>query len=389
MPNHNRNAGNAIAFVVIAAVIVYGSLYPFRYRGNGLPIGALDFLLHSWRTWDRRGDLLANVLLYVPFGFFAARALPIRLQTATRVALSLLAGATLSVGMELCQFRIAGRITSMGDVYANAIGTTSGAVTGAVLSGTWRWPLLADIAEQPAAAMLIAGWLGYRLYPYVPTIDLHKYWRAIKPVFSISVPPSFDLLRFTIVWLLMARLVESIFGRSRWLLLFPVLIGTEIVGRVLVVNSRLQLSDVTGAVLALLLSPLLRRMPFCMAVFAGLWLCLIVALRLEPFTFSVATRHFGWVPFLGLMRGSIAIAVQSFCEKFVLFGGLIWLLDHAGLGLKRATIGTATVLFATSVAQTHLPGRSAEITDPVMALLIGGLFALLAASLPRRRKALA
>ena len=109
---------------------------------------------------------------------------------------------------------------------------------------------------------------------------------------------------------------------------------------------------------------------------AVLFLGLVVAGRLEPFRFG-SPGSYGWVPFLPLMRGSIAVAVQPFCEKVLLFGGLIWLLDRAGLGLKAATLLTATVLFATSLAQLHLPGRSASITDPVMALLIGGMFGLI------------
>ena len=49
---------------------------------------------------------------------------------------------------------------------------------------------------------------------------------------------------------------------------------------------------------------------------------------------------------------------------------------RAGLGAGSATTLTALMLLATGYAQTWLPGRSAEITDAVIALAIGGAFHL-------------
>lgn len=369
-------AAGAIALIIVAALIAYGSLYPFHWRDRHEAVGAVSFLLGTWRTWDRRGDLLANIILYLPFGFFGVHAVPSRLGRAARLALPILAGACFSVAMELMQFHIAGRVTSMGDVYANTIGTALGAAAGTMFIAPWRWAVLADLAGHAVEAMLIAAWLGYRLYPFVPTIDLHKYWRAIRPLIMAPSLPGLELPRFTILWLVIAWLTESIFGPRRWLLLFPLLAGTEMAGRIIVVHGRLTLPDIAGAVLAGVLWLMLRRIPGRTALLAVLWLALVVGSRLAPFTFTASARAFGWVPFAGFLRGSIAVAAQSLCEKFLLFGGLIWLLHKAGLGLLSATGFTATLLVATSLAQMHLPGRSAGITDAVMTLVIGGVFVL-------------
>jgi len=43
------------------------------------------------------------------------------------------------------------------------------------------------------------------------------------------------------------------------------------------------------------------------------------------------------------------------------------------------------VLFATSLAETYLPGRSAEITDALMALLIGAIIAVVKTPAEGRR----
>lgn len=56
---------------------------------------------------------------------------------------------------------------------------------------------------------------------------------------------------------------------------------------------------------------------------------------------------------------------------------MIWLLNRAGLRLPISTLLAAALLLATSLAECWLPGRSAEITDAVMALVLGGVFAVL------------
>jgi hypothetical protein len=76
------------------------------------------------------------------------------------------------------------------------------------------------------------------------------------------------------------------------------------------------------------------------------------------------------------MQGSIDVDVLSFLEKFFLYGGLIWLLGEAGLSRRAAAGIVAATLLATSIAETYLPHRSAEITDALMAILIAVIFAL-------------
>ena len=67
----------------------------------------------------------------------------------------------------------------------------------------------------------------------------------------------------------------------------------------------------------------------------------------------------------------------SFFEKVFLYGSLLFLLTEAGVRLGISSLLVASSLFATSWLETYLPGRSAEITDAVMALLIALIFALL------------
>lgn len=223
-------------------------------------------------------------------------------------------------------------------------------------------------------------WFGYRLYPYVPVSGLRKYIRAFAPF--VMGPPlaTIDMVRFTIVWIGIGTILNALYGFRRAWILLVLLIVAEFVGRILIIDATLQPADILGAGLALALAPLLlREGGQCLAIIAFAFACMIVVARLQPFVFRAASGAFGWVPFASFLNGSVGFAIQAYCEKFFQYGGLIWLLRHAGLRTASATALTATLLFAISLAETHLPGRSAEITDAVMALVIGGVFALLTA----------
>jgi hypothetical protein len=136
----------AIVLLLVTTVILFGSLFPFEYYEGSFPGGPLAYLLSTWREWDHGGDLLANILLYLPFGFLTVWALPRRLSAAVRALIATLAGTALAGGMETAQFFDVGRVTSLGDVYANGIGAGIGAVAAAL----W-WPLAGKFAGDRSA----------------------------------------------------------------------------------------------------------------------------------------------------------------------------------------------------------------------------------------------
>lgn len=140
-------AACAIVLLLLTTVILYGSLFPFEYYEGSYPGGPLAYLLSTWREWNHSGDLLSNILLYLPFGFFATCALPRRLSRAARALIATLAGTALAGSIETAQFYDVGRVTSMGDMYANGIGAGIGAVIAALY-----WPLVGELATDRSAA---------------------------------------------------------------------------------------------------------------------------------------------------------------------------------------------------------------------------------------------
>jgi VanZ family protein len=370
------------AFVVLAIIaigIVLGSLYPFAFRVPPRGDGAFTTLIETWAIIPSRGDILANILLYIPLGLFAVLAQRPPVSVFRSLFFVIAMGGVLSVLIELSQYFDEGRVTNAFDVYTNSFGTAIGAITGRTLRGNVPTVSLSPLISKPIPTLLIMSWVAYRLYPYVPAINLHKYWNALKPVVVSPSLNAFDLYRYTVIWLTLFVLIAALVGERRAKLLAPLFSACMLLAKVLIISATLSVAEIAGAVLATCLGPILalnRRWRGC--ILAVLLSGYVIAERLEPFDFLSVGRAFGWVPFASFLgSGSLVVNTLSFFEKAFLYGGLLFLWTEAGLHLGLSAVLVASVLFTTSWLEIYLPGRSAEITDGVMALLIALIFGLL------------
>jgi len=372
---HNANEPHsghiALALAIVVIGIVFGSLYPFAYRVPPEGAGPLHALLASWPVPPGRGDALANILLYIPFGLFATLALRHRSRLYGGLLAVVVVGGVLSTAMELAQYFDEGRVTSAADVYTNTLGTAIGAAAGSIFRFNTRFLTVDRLLANPVPTMLLATWAAYRLFPYEPTIDLHKYWHTVEPLLGWPTLRTYDLYRHTVVWLTIA-------GGRRSMILAVSFAAGVLAAKVLIIDAWLSIAEVAGAALAICLQPAFealgrRGLVLLAALLAGY----IVTERLEPFAFLPTAHHFGWMPFASFLSGSLRVNVLSFLEKVFLYGSLMFLATEVGMRLGVAALLLATMLLATSWIEIYLPGRSAEITDAVMALLVAALFSLL------------
>lgn len=368
----------AIVTAGLAAMIAYGSLYPFDFSVPAAGPGPLNALLSTWADRPGRGDFLANILLYMPFGFFGTLTLQ-QSRPVSRFFRPMLLGSLLSISMELAQYYDIGRVTAATDVYANVAGTALGSASGIIFGRNFRWTLVDQIAANRIPALILCAWVAYRLYPFVPTIDLHKYWVTLKPIVLAPHLSAYDLFRHSAIWLAVYTLVVKI-GRPllRPWLLIPFFATAVLVSKVLIITTTLSLAEIGGAIVAYVIWAVFgRNRRAYLALAVVMFSASVVAQRLEPFQFTAQSVPFGWIPFRSFMQGSIEIDVLAFLEKFFLYGGWIWLLDEAGISRPAAVGAVVGTLFATSIAEMYLPERSAEVTDAAMALIIAAVFALI------------
>lgn len=381
--------GRRLALVaLVTAAILYGSLYPFGLQS--LPAG-VDIAAALWAASTlppgSRGDLLANLLLYVPLGLFLA--LLQRGRVALRVAAAGLGGLVLSGAVEIAQLFVAGRTTSIWDLLLNTMGTLLGAgaaLAGQAAAGRARAGRAGaygagsyGAALEPAAALLLLCWLGYRLYPYVPSLDLQEWRDSVKPVLLHPVFEPVRTLRLAVAWVVAARLLEAVAGRRATLLLLPAVLCGSLAAEVVIVDNDLTLAEVLGVTLALPGWLLLGTLPWrrADAVLLGALLTVVLADRLEPFRFDRVAVSFEWVPFRSLLAGHWGHGLQVMLQKLFLYGCSLWLARRLGVGPWPATALLALLLGGTSIAQIWIPDRSAEVTDVLLALIAAATLALL------------
>ena len=128
-----NDSSYALISAGVRAIVLYGSLYPFQFRNNAGANGPFRALVQTWHAPIHRGDFIANILLYLPFGFFPAQAVR-SLPKLRRIALVICGGLALSVSMELAQFYDAGRVSGLADVYADVSGALLGAAVAVIVS---------------------------------------------------------------------------------------------------------------------------------------------------------------------------------------------------------------------------------------------------------------
>ncbi len=374
---HKRRFTASFALITLAVVtvIAYGSLYPFHFESrSGSPLRALAA---TYPLRDSRGDFIANILLYLPFGFFAMQALR-RRAGAWQVAGVTFAGMLLSTSMELLQFYVPGRETSLADVCSNTIGSILGAGAGLLLHQRFGAHILKPLRRHQSSGLILVCWLGYRLFPYAPVIDLHKYWHAIRPLLVAPELPPLNLYRHTVIWLVLALVLDELFDTAWKYIVFPLSVALLLCSRIVIVDAILSPAEALGAAIAVLCwFGFLARLPVRKSVLFVLFVILVIVQALEPFHFSSSARPFTWVPFQGFLHGSIALNAQSFLEKTFLYGSLVWLAVRAGWRWKTAVSVCGALVFALHLFQVYIPGRSAEITDVIILLMMSGVIRLL------------
>jgi VanZ family protein len=357
----------AILTAGVAALIVYGSLFPFEFYDRGSFADAVHYLLLTRATWFDRGDALSNIFLYIPLGLFGARAME-RVSPLVRVLTIALAGCALSVAIEITQFWDLSRATEMSDVTANL----AGALVGAIVEVLVRNGPLRRLESRPFPVLLLAAAAGMWLYPYVPSLHPSRWANAVT--FALAEP--FDAIAFfrqTVFWLTVAALLEELMGPRARVWLFAAIL-VVLGARFAIPASSPTFMDAAGALAGVILwtfaiSKLRAHTTIVAAVFAAY----VVVEALRPFQWLPSPRHFQWMPFLSFMNGPRGSGSRTFLEKTFTYGSLVWLVQRSGISWRIATIASVTLVLLLRLAQVWLPGRSAEITDALMTLILAAV----------------
>jgi VanZ family protein len=360
----------------IVALILYVTLTPFDFSftsGN-----AVRHLIHAWPNrlgWAFARDAAINVGLFIPLGVAACVTYARYWRRGTAVAATLAHGAILSFGIEVLQYYEVARYSSLSDLVFNSMGTLIGAWLGLIYQR--RIEGIARTAWKrgaPAGVLLAACWLTSQFYPFVPILRSGQFSRGWARL--ISAPISWvEVAGSAAGWFVFALALRAIWGKLPWA--WFALCVLAVPARMVIWDRALTQSELAGAFLALALWLILSE-SYRPGVGWVLMVAAVVLRELAPFDFGGAEHSFSWIPFGASMAAEHASGVAVLGRKAFEYGSLVWMLQAGKFRPMVAGVLVAIGLFGMEMMQTRMPGRLPEITDALIALLMGLVLKLLA-----------
>jgi VanZ family protein len=354
-----------------AVVMAYGSIYPFDFQVQHLNGSALGTLLDNSSRWSGRGDILGNTLLFLPFGFFGIVSADADKSLSRRFFAIIFLGAVFALALQVAQVFLPSREENLQDVLWNIIGLLAGGSAGALILRYGRnASRQGSVALELVPCLLVASWLFYRLIPLVPSIDFQVIKDSLKPLLLHPHYNPASIFQNTTSWLVVAGLLQRVqhgINRDRylWIIMLGVF-GLEVI----IVENDISVSNVAGALLAFgVWWGVLRRVNANAGILAGLLCMTIIIQGISPFVMRTLLEPFAWLPFQGLLGGSMYVNVLAVSQKVFLYGSLVYLLWQTTLNRRLAMLLSMIVVTLVEFAQVYVVGHTPEITDPLLLVL--------------------
>lgn len=334
----------------------------------------MDILVHSWPSGFSRfvlRDTLVNIFLYVPLGFAAYFAFRESRTPALAFYGPIVGGLLLSTAVEVTQLYTPHRDTSSLDVAANGFGSALGMFAALLFEKVARplpgaWPRR---SVDRGALMLIFCCFGWIFFPLFPVLGSYLLIRKAQTFAALPAVEPISFLSAAAVWYALGLLMQAAgVGKPRKWLGISIL---AVPAQFFVSGRQPTPSDLLGAIAALLLfafRPVTKRV---LKGEAWAFLGIVVLRGFAPFRFVAHASGFTWVPFSGLLNTEWQSGLQVLLEKVFFYASAIWLLRSVRMAWWQAVAIVAAMLGLIEAAQTHLPGRTPEIMDPILAVLMG------------------
>ncbi len=290
----------------------------------------------------------------------------------------------LSAIVEMIQLYTPHRVCSSVDLATNILGSALGVVAGIAFTRIVDVPLTAPEFHfrDRGAVILLFTWISFLLFPLFPALWFSVWRTKLSGFIHAPLFSPIPTLLSAAEWFAAGRLLIAAGAKSpiHWLLALLLLVPFQFA----IINHNPMPSDFEGAAIAALLF-YFWGMRASAGRFAGIALLAALTLRaLAPFCFEGPPQAFLWIPFGGLLGTEWQNGVTILLGKIFQYGASILLLDRAGLGAFPSIAAVTLVLACIEGLQTRIPGHVPEISDPLIAILLGAGFLVLSPPFRKR-----
>ena len=319
--------------------------------------------------------MLGNIVLFFPFGLVGIWSVSIR-NTIVRDAMVLALAFILAFSLQLAQVWLPSRSAALVDVVWNMAGAGLGILAAHMAVGRVGVGKLAIPSATLAPLGLLILWLLAELSPLVPSLDLQKVKDALKPL-MYGIEFSFPDVIAHAAGVFAAGIALAALAPQPTKWLFG-LLALVLAGKLIIVHLALDASILIGFLvgcLAWLLVPASRGKERFGFAFWGLFVAWTIV-ALTPFS-PMPGGNFNSIPFATMLKGSMEVNVQGVAQSLFIYTGLLWFAQKMVGRISGVMVGLVLWACLLELTQMLLLGRTADITEPILILLIGWLLAVL------------
>jgi peptidoglycan/LPS O-acetylase OafA/YrhL len=354
--------------VVITLLIVYGSLYPFNFTKTAVTAESIEALFDFDITKTALTDLIANIVLFVPFGVFVRAAFP-KNDSAGQLVLFAIITFLFAYSIQALQLFTEDRLPWGGDALWNMIGYAIGIALYASLRLDLVKTFKSIHIHQQISFFIALIIITLELAPFAPSIDVDVLKANIKLLLN---SPSIDwywTFENTVFWLVAFYLLRIAFPVWARINKFSLLVIVILMSKFLIISSNINLSSLAGGILALVVWQVFSQKIHAQHL-AILLLITILGNGLYPFELREQLGTFKWLPFSASMEGNLLINIFAIIKKMVFYGGVVWLFYLAKRSLLLGGTICAAMVLLSEFLQLFFTNSVPDSTDFFIVIIV-------------------
>ncbi|AOE48819.1 VanZ family protein [Kangiella sediminilitoris] len=362
-----------LLWYIVIFFIAYGSLYPFNFDfSRPIPADLGEWLM-NWEQRTIRSDVIANILLFIPYGFLGALSIQQqrRRHLLFSIAVMLIVGIIFAFCLQFIQFYLPSRVSHAADALLNAVGILIG-IALAAYTNSQRMkrmiPAGLRLAISPAFLVLFL-WIGWQFFPYMPVFESQQFGQSLDTIVK-STWSLFAWFQYVLMWLVFYHLLKEMMGKD-FRIGFIVLISIFlIIIKLAMYRSQMGWSEVTAIPLAVILHHLLaqRWMIPMLAISSTL---LLLWNTIYPLSFQQHMNNFQWLPFDDFLKGSTWYNLSELIEESLILSSIGYFTAKWWRNYRSSGLFLLCLAIGITLVQLFLVGKQPDITLSVMALVIG------------------
>ncbi|MBT5074925.1 MAG: VanZ family protein [Kordiimonadaceae bacterium] len=314
-------------FLFSIFVVTYASLFPFEFQYVSLESDRINDLLSTSLTGGVIGDVLGNIILFIPFGFAGAELISRNNPDKKYYIYLILSGFALALALQVIQIYLPSRVPALYDAVWNLAGITIGVVIAQFMD--LHFPNVLKSDDRLALLSLLLSWIMFLLVPFIFTFNMELLNENIETHLDPSEYRLINIIFFTGLWISFEKLLDEIKpGRKSIFLTLEFALIFTMIAKMFVYRNIIEPEMLLGGIIAVLMirSRMFNKInPYKVA--ALLLIPTMFYNSLYPFEFyENPFKEFAWIPFEELFSDDMLPKIQTVFFKTFSYGCILWTL---------------------------------------------------------------